>query len=78
MHNNNNNNSSEQASKHHSYPGMVNNVCNVFGMKPEEYNTKLITETFYSNYSKKRRDSNNNEDDDDNNDRYNLDKKRKS
>ncbi|CAL9735693.1 hypothetical protein MOSE0_I02300 [Monosporozyma servazzii] len=56
--NNSNSNPKEQSNERQSYPGMVNRVCNVFGMKPEEYNTKLITETFYSNYLKKRRDLN--------------------
>lgn len=33
----NNNNSSMNI-----YPGMVNNVYNIFGMRPDEYNVKLF------------------------------------
>ncbi|KAG0666490.1 hypothetical protein C6P44_003164 [Monosporozyma unispora] len=59
-HNNSNSNSNSSPNLQQLYPGMVNRVCNVFGMKPEDYNTKLITETFYSNYLKKRRSDNDN------------------
>lgn len=38
---NNNNNTNFTSFNMNSYPGMVNNVCNIFGMKPEEYNLKL-------------------------------------
>ena len=57
--NNNYNRDSANTSMHtkESYPGMVNRVCNIFGMKPEEYNKKLITETYYSNIIKKRRNN---------------------
>lgn len=48
-------NGEESLTRRELYPGMVNRVCDVCGIRPEDYNKKLITEIYYSNYVKKRR-----------------------
>lgn len=66
---------SPSAIRQELYPGMVNRVCSIFGMAPEQYNNVMYANSLYSNILRKRRDMDNN--DDNNNGSYSNNEKRR-